>query len=111
MRTGGQGRDNPIAIMVASKLFRMNAEQQIPGARGLPVAFLNGPEGVPVAKEHGELGVLQSFVPGDPAAATLVGGGRARSFTDAVSREPNSVGLSPVALQMLASDQIKQARI
>ena len=111
MRTGGQGRDNPIALAIATKLFRMNVDQQLPGARGLPVAFLAGPEGVAVAKEHGELGVLQSFVPGDPASAALVGGGRPRSFLDAVSREPNSVGLSPVALQMMASDQLKQARI
>lgn len=109
MFTSGWGRDNPIAAAINAKLFRMNAEQQIPGARGpaLPIDFLNGPEGYPHAVEHGELGVLQSFTEGPP----LVGGGSPRSFTDAVSREPNSVGLSNVALQLLASQEIQASRI
>ncbi|SRR6266566_2353471 len=103
MRIGGMGRDSPIAIAVAAKLFRMSAEQQIPGASGVPVHFLAGPEGVPVAKEHGELGLLQTFVPGE--GAVLMGGGRPRDFPRA--REPNSVGLSDVAEQLLASEQLR----
>jgi hypothetical protein len=109
MRTNGGGRDNPLALAFARKLFAMSAEQQIPGARGIPVAFLLGPEGAMVAKEHGELGEIQNFAPGE-TPNVLIGGGRPRSFTDAVSREPNSVGLSAVAAQLLASDQLKQAR-
>lgn len=110
MRTGGYGRDNPIALAFASKVFRMNMEQQIPGLSGVPAHFLNGPEGVPLAHEHGEMGVLQSFVPAEQWSP-LIGGGNARSFTGAVSREPNSVGLSAVALQMMGSEQIKTSRI
>ena len=107
MRVGGVGRDSPLALAVAAKLFRMSAEQQVPGDRGprLPVDYLAGPEGVPVAKEHGELGVLQTFVPGE-SGAVLIGGGQPRDFRS--SREPNSVGLSDVAEQLLASDQLRR---
>jgi len=109
VRTGGHGSDSRIALATAARAWRMNIEQQIPGLSGIPCHFLNGPEGVAVAKEHGELGVLQNFVPGE--GAVLIGGGRARSFTDAVSREPNSVGLSAVSSQLLASQQILGSRI
>jgi hypothetical protein len=111
MRTNGQGRDNPIALAYASKLFRLNAEQQIPGMSGVPIHFLGGPEGPALAHEHGEMGVLQTFIPNEMGDNPLIGGGNARSFTDAVSREPNSVGLSAVALQLMNSDDLKTARL
>jgi hypothetical protein len=105
MRRSGEGRDSPIALAYAAKLFRISMEQQIPGGRGpgLPVDFLNGPEGVPVAKEHGELGILQSFVPGE--SGILMGGGRPRGHN--LSKEPNSVGLSELSEQLLASEQLR----
>jgi hypothetical protein len=105
MRIGGRGVDNPIAIAVAAKLFRMSAEQQIPGARGplLPIDFLAGPEGVAVAKEHGELGLLQTFVPGE-GNAVLIGGGQLRGA--AAAREPNTTGISDLSVQLLASEQL-----
>jgi hypothetical protein len=103
MRIGGMGNDSPIAIAVAAKLFRMSAEQQLPGGRGLPIDYLAGPEGVAVAKEHGELGILQNFVPGE-SGAVLIGGGRPRDFP--ATREPNSVGLSDIAAQLYASGQL-----
>jgi hypothetical protein len=110
VRIGGFGRDNPIAIAAAAKLFRMSMEQQIPGARGpgLPIDFLNGPEGVAVAKEHGELGILQSFVPGE-GAPILMGGGRPMNILGS-SREPNSTGLSDLSEQLLASEQLRGTR-
>jgi hypothetical protein len=107
MRTNGQGRDNPIAAMIAAKLHRMNAEQQIPGARGIPVAFLAGPEGVAVAKEHGELGILQNFVPGQ--GPPMIGGGRVSG--SARSAEPNTTGLTDITAQLLASEQLLGMRI
>ena len=99
------GRDSPIALAVAAKLFRMSSEQQIPGTRGpaLPVDFLAGPEGYAVAKEHGELGILQTFDPGGPNV--LMGGGRPRNLGR--STEPNSVGLSDLSEQLYASEQLR----
>lgn len=87
MRTNGQGKDSPIARFVADKLHGMNFVHQF-GAGTNPIQ--NGPEGVAVAKEHGELGILQSFeVTGPSGANVMIGGGVPAGGSR--SSEPNSV--------------------
>ncbi len=87
MRTNGQGKDSWVAAWVADRLHAMNFVHQF-GAGTNPIQ--NGPEGVAVAKEHGELGILQTFDPSGPN--TLMGGGVPAG--GARSALPNSVGLS-----------------
>lgn len=82
--------DNPVALAVARKLFAMDVTHQVQG----PGTY--GYWGRPVDVEHGELGVLQIF-----HGAPLVGGGRLRAR--GVGVEPNTTGLSDVALQLDAS--------
>src|SRR5882672_7532683 len=86
MRRNGEGRDSPIALWVARRLYGISVVHQF--GRGTD-PIQNGPEGdFPVAKEHGELGILQSF---DPGGAPLVGGGVPSG--GAVSSQPSSVPL------------------
>lgn len=87
MRRNGEGRDSPIAVFVAAKLFGMSRIHQL-GAGTNPIQ--NGPEGVAIGHEHGELGILQGFLPG--SGPVLVGGGRPSG--GARSSEPSS---SPIA--------------
>lgn len=90
MRTNGVGRDSPIARWVADRLWGMNIVHQF-GMGTNPIQ--NGPEGVAVAKEHGELGILQTFDPSGPAGINVVAGG-GRPSGGARSVEPNSVGFA-----------------
>lgn len=81
--------DNPVALAVARKLFAMNATHQLQGPG------TDGYWGRPVDADHGELGVLQVF-----AASPLVGGGGRFGGSRPAGVEPNSTGLSDVALQL-----------
>lgn len=88
MRTNGVGRDSPFSLAYAAKLFRMSQVHQL-GLGTNPIQ--NGPEGpLPIGKEHGELGILQEFIPGS-GVPTLVGGGRPSGGQ--VSSEPSSTPL------------------
>jgi len=97
VRTNGQGKDSPIAIWVADRLHRMNFVHNF-GAGTNPIQ--NGPEGVAVAKEHGELGILQTFDPSGPNV--LVGGGVPSG--GARSAEPNSVGFQAATVRPLLGE-------
>lgn len=85
MRTNGQGRDSSVSQWVAVKLFNMNLVHNL-GMGTNPIQ--NGPEGVAVAKEHGELGILQTFDPSQ--SKVLMGGGDPQGGARSVL--PNSSG-------------------
>lgn len=97
MRIGGQGKDSPIARRFADRLHAMNFVHQF-GAGTNPIQ--NGPEGVAVAKEHGELGILQTFDPSGPNV--LMGGGVPSG--GARSAEPNSVGIQVNSVRPLLGE-------
>lgn len=99
MRIGGQGKDSPIARFVADKLQSMNFVHQF-GAGTNPIQ--NGPEGVAVAKEHGELGILQTFDPSGININVLTGGGVPSG--GARSAEPNSVGIQVNSIRPLLGE-------
>lgn len=98
MRTNGQGKDSRIALYVADKLRGISFVHQF-GMGTNPIQ--NGPEGpFPVAKEHGELGILQTFDPSSPNV--LMGGGVPSG--GATMSLPNTNGFAYNGLSPLLGD-------
>lgn len=97
MRTNGQGKDSPIALFVATKLRGMNLVHQL-GQGTNPIQ--NGPEGVAVAKEHGELGILQTY--DATGVNVLVGGGRPSGGANA--SQPNTGDLTSLSSRPLLGE-------
>ena len=81
-------------MFVADKLRNMNLVHNL-GAGTNPMQ--QGPEGVAVAKEHGELGILQSFDPN--GGNVLMGGGVPSGGANA--SQPNTGDLTSLSTRPL----------